>query len=35
MEYQSFGRVPTAKGANIMQALKVMVVSPVGAWLIY
>ncbi|KAG5127047.1 hypothetical protein JHK82_027882 [Glycine max] len=25
MEYQSFGRVPTAKGANIMQALKVMV----------
>ena len=35
MEYQSFGRVPRPKGANIMQALKVMLILAVGAWLIY
>ncbi|KAG5014670.1 hypothetical protein GLYMA_08G034500v4 [Glycine max] len=35
MEYQSFGRVQRPKGANIMQALKVILVLAVGAWLLY
>lgn len=35
MEYQSFGRPQRPKGANIKQALKVMLVLAVCAWLVY
>ncbi|KAE9607574.1 hypothetical protein Lalb_Chr09g0331491 [Lupinus albus] len=35
MEYQSFGRPQRSKGANIKQALKLMLVLAVCAWLVY
>ncbi|KAJ1393548.1 hypothetical protein SESBI_34911 [Sesbania bispinosa] len=35
MEYQSFGRPQRPKGANIKQALKVMLILAVCAWLVY
>ncbi|KAK7369905.1 hypothetical protein VNO80_11953 [Phaseolus coccineus] len=35
MEYQAFGRAQRPKGAIIKQALKVMLVLAVGAWMLY
>jgi len=35
MEYQAFGRAQRSKGAIIKQALKVMLVLAVGAWMLF